>query len=259
MATEDGCFGKDYLDKFEPTRYLEMCVFDNKRIHHQLRCFYDAFQKLPNNLKILDYGSGPSLMPAITAVTKASEIILSDYSPRNREMLRQWLREENASSFDWNPHFKFVVQQLEGDTREEAVQERQKRVREAVKATVHCDLTQDPPIERGYDQSYDVVVSSLVVDTVPRTYEEFVDIITRLGQLVRQGGSLFLYCSENASFYMVGNCKFQLFPLTLNTVERALAAAGFQDIKNSDKFLAVDPVEQVEFTYFFIEGTRSCF
>ena len=193
MAEGDYCSGKDYLDKFDPSRYLEMCAFSNKRVQHMLRCFHGAFQRLPkDNLKILDFGSGPSLMPAITAATnKASEMILSDYSPTNREILRQWLRDEN-SSFDWSPHFKFVVQQLEGDMREEAVQERQKRVREIIKAVVHCDLTQDPLIERGYDQSYDVVVSSLVVDTVPRTYEEYVDLLTRLGRLVKEGGTLFL-------------------------------------------------------------------
>ena len=244
--------GGDYHEKFDPARFLEGYTRCEGRTQHMLRCFYDAFHKMPENLKVLDYGSGPSLMPAMTAVTKASEIILCEYSPKNREVLRQWLHGEDAS-FDWTPHFDFVVRQLEGNLMEEAVKERQKQVRETVKAVVHCDLTEDPLIEKGYDQVYDAVISSLVIDTVPQTFEEFAMLLKRLGGLVKQGGALLLYFVEDPSgFYLVGDNKFYTFSVTSQSAESAVAAAGFRNIKVSEKYFC--SVSQCYF--FFLECIR---
>ena len=49
-----------------------------------LRCYHSAFESLPGNITVLDFGSGPSLKATISAATKASEMTLSDYSPTNR-------------------------------------------------------------------------------------------------------------------------------------------------------------------------------
>ena len=83
--------GKDYFDKFDPNLYLQRYVSNDSRAQHQLRCFYDAFRVLPDNLKVLDYGTGPSLLAAMVAAVKSSEIVLSDYSPNNRQFLHKWL------------------------------------------------------------------------------------------------------------------------------------------------------------------------
>ena len=252
MAESVYCSGKDYLGKFDTTRFLdEACVLTDGRIKHMLRCFHSAFRQLPDNINMLDYGSGPSLLPAIAAATKASEIVLSDYSENNREAICQWLRGD-CKSFDWTPHFEFVVYQLEDNKSENAVQERKKKVRKTVKAVVHCDLTQDPIIQQGYSTEYDVVISSLVVDTVPNTYKEFVNLLSRLGKLVKREGALFLYFAENVSFYTVGNYTFKSFPLTQCDAERAVAAAGFKDIKISDKYCSQSTDKQ----FFFMEGIR---
>ena len=243
------CMGEDYVDKFDPSRYLQRYQNCGDRSNHMLRCFYDAFKELPDSLKVLDYGSGPSLLPAMTAATKASEIIMCDYSPKNREVLRQWLQ-GSCASFDWTSHFEYIVRKLEGNFEDDAVQKRQDLFRKAVKAVVHCDLTQDPLIEKGYDQLYDAVSSSLVIDTVPRTYDEFVQLLTRLGRLVKKGGTILLYFVENAPFYDVGDFVFHSFPVTTHSAENAVSAAGFRDIKISNKFSSIS----TGYTYFFLQG-----
>ena len=250
------CSKKDYLDKFDPIRYLEMYVFTNGRIQHMLRCFHEAFCGLPDNLKVLDYGTGPSLLPAMAAVTKASEIILSDYSEENHKFLSRWLSGD-CSSFDWSPHFEFLVRNLEGNKEASAIKERQEMVRKTVKAVVHCDLTEDPLIQKGYDNLYDVVISSLVIDTVPTSDEEFVDLLCRLGGLVKKGGSMFLYFSENATFYAVGDFNFKVFPVTVDIAKTALARAGFSKIEVSERHFSNAPEEQYEFTFFFMQGIRT--
>ena len=178
-----------YEDVFDTCAYFQYYYShteDNvrvKRPHHTLRCYHDALQSLPSssNLKVLDYGSGPVILGAISAATKASEIVLSDYMDKNRKALQQWL-DGDPSALDWSPYFTFVVRDLEGKGEQE-VAERQELVRKLVKAVVHCDITQDPPIERGYDQLYDVVISSLVLEGASDTVDEYASNASKLGQL----------------------------------------------------------------------------
>ena len=160
MAAEGNFVSRsNYNDAFIPATFLRSYYCNaayQDRIQHTLRCYHEAFQTLPNGLKVLDYGSGPSILSIISAATKASEIVLSDYTDNNRKFLCQWL-DRNSVAFDWSPYFHFVVKELEGK-RESEVEERQEQVRKLVKAVVHCDLTQDPPIDRSYDQLYDIVL-----------------------------------------------------------------------------------------------------
>ena len=176
MADDSTVSTPNYHDLFDPYAYLERYfTFSAGSLnwsHHQLRCYHEAFQTLPNSLKVLDYGSGPVMLATISAAAKASEIVLSDYTDPNRRALRQWLDADSAA-FDWSPYFSFVVRELEGKGEKE-VGEREEQVRKLLKAIVHCDVTQDPPIERGYDQLYDVVTSSLVMESTARNHDEYV-------------------------------------------------------------------------------------
>ena len=161
MRMEENCVfvsSSDYEDAFDASAYLRSLYSSVdvlcRREKHMLRCYHDALQSLPSStdLKVLDYGSGPVILGAISVAKNASEIVLSDYLDKNRKALQQWLDGDSAA-FDWSPHFRFVVRDLEGKGEQEVV-ERQNLVRKLVKAVVHCNITQDPPIERGYDQLY---------------------------------------------------------------------------------------------------------
>ena len=244
------CRGKDYLDKFDPNAYLQgYASIHDSRVHHMLRCYYEAFQVLPDNLKVLDYGSGPSLMMAIVATTKASEITLSDFSPNNRQSLQRWLDNDDTFEFDWTPHFNFFAKELKR-TGEKGVAESEQQLRAAVKAVVQCDMTQDPPIEAGYVGPYDVVTSSLALDTTAYTYEEFVDVLSRVSKLVKRGGSLFLYFTENGPLYQVGDNMFEGFSVDSDLVEKTMEKVGFKEIQTFTKF------SDEHKTYFFVKGIR---
>ena len=89
-------------------------------------------------------------------------------------------------ALDWSAYIKYVVRVLEKKPDSE-VKRRVEEVRELVKGIVHCDITQDPPIEPGYEGSYDVVVCSLVMEG---TDEEYYANIARFGRLVKPGGKV---------------------------------------------------------------------
>ena len=107
------CSGSDFHDKFDPQIYLKQNLkMSRRRVPHFLRCYHDVVQSLPQGIKVLDYGSGPSILATISAASKASEIVLSDYTERNRDAINQWLKKD-AEAIDWSPHFSYVVEKLE--------------------------------------------------------------------------------------------------------------------------------------------------
>ena len=218
------CGGTDYLDKFDAFAYLEKHgPIENSR--HMLRCYHSAFQELPNGISVLDYASGSSIRGTISAANKASEIILSDYSSRNLKVARDWL-DNKPCSFDWDPHFSYVVKDLEGGGEDEVVK-RKEQVRKVVTGFAHCDLTQEPPIEEKYLKLYDVVIESFVLVSIAKTKEEYFDLVSRLAQLVKPGGYILLYGVVNSTSYTVGNYTFSDFPVTTTLIRESLERCHF--------------------------------
>ena len=256
MAAE-GFRPSSYRD-FEPSAFLKRYFTKTSgisyavdRMQHTLRCYHDAIEKLPNGLKVLDYGSGPVIFGAISAATKASEIVLSDVSEKNCEALRTWLNGDSGA-FDWSPHFKFVVCELEGKSEKEA-EEREDQVRKLVKAVVHCDISKDPPIEKGYNCVYDVVISSIAVESAASTVSEYVTYLSRLGTLVKPRGLLMLYTIENKTgIYQVGDHYFCNLPIKAEFSVQTLKEAGFVDL-SVDRFFPDDPNR----IFSFVKGTRA--
>ena len=199
---------KQYREKFDTGEYLNR-YYDANACVHLLELYYKAFLSLPTGLRILDYGTGPTILTTISAATKASEIVLSDYSELCRTALHQWLAGD-GEAFDWSPYFEHVVKELEGKGEAEVAM-RQTLVRNVVKAVVKCDLTRDPPIEPGYEHTYDVVMSSLCIEAVIESNDEYPQMLAKLVSLVKPGGHLLLYGVEvqgEGGYYVVGDETF---------------------------------------------------
>ena len=168
---------------------------------HRMRDF--AIQKLQeffhsksfsSSCSVLDYGSGPVIANVISAARVATEVVLAEYTEKGRSALRLWL-DKDPSAFNWSPYMEYIVQKLERGTVQE-VAEREKRLRSVVKAVVHCDITQDPPIERDYQGPYDVVMSLLCISAGCKSHDDYLKAISRLANLIKSGGYLLLYLNE---------------------------------------------------------------
>ena len=245
--------GTDFHDKFDPSVYFKALCVDSVRndlVYPSLRCYHDAFQSLPFGLSILDYGSGPSVLSTISSATKASEIVLSDYTERNRRALHQWWARD-PDAFDWSSFFSYVVKDLEKETDSEVI-ERQELVRKLIKAVVHCDLTQDPPIEGGYDQQYDVVIVSLCIATASQTQTDYRHGVAKLGKLVKPGGMLMIYEAERRGiegYYCVGTTKFRNVCVSNEFVSEAMRDAGFSDISVRQYAATFHDPQQIGFMF----------
>ena len=225
---------KNYKEEFEPSVYLKYYEASNPSeisffLKQKFLCFHESFLTVPNGVKVLDYGAGPTITLAISSATKASEIVLADYCEKNLKFINGWLNYE-ADAFDWSPYFAYVVQELEGKGEKE-VKEREQIVRKLIKAVVPCDINNDPPIEQGFDTLYDVVMCSLVMEGASNTIEEYCRNIARLGQLVKPGGSVFYYGVEDTvGYYTIGERNFPSLHVTDELVLTAFRDAGFRDV-----------------------------
>ena len=228
-------FGKDYHARFDALACAKTFFENNdtkKRAQHSLRCFYGVFHSLPAGISILDYGSGPSILTAISAAAKASEIVMSEYTEENRAFIRQWL-DNTTAALDWSVYFRYVVVELEGKT-ESDIATRKEQVRKVTKAVVPGDIIQDPPIESGYYRQYDVVVANLVLAASSWSQKDYLNNLKKLIKMVKPGGRIMIYEAERSGtergFYIIGGAKFSNVSVTSDFVSEALKSAGFDDI-----------------------------
>ena len=232
-------FGEDYHDKFNTQTYLESYFSDlSSEIHliplpfiHQ---FYQSFDS-EKNLKILDFGTGPSIINFISAAPYASEIVLSEYTENNREALRQWL-EKHPKAHDFTLFFKYVVVDVEGGE-EKDITAREKKLRSTIKAIVPCDVNKDPLLPTQFMGEYDVITSTLCLDGACQSLDDYNAAIKRFSQLLKSGGKIFIFGLEpnteisDPGMYPVGNEFFHNIRLSKEMIIRALENAKFINIK----------------------------
>ena len=245
---------EDYEKEFKPSVFLK--YYETKSdcelspfVRFRLQRLHESFVAIPEGVKVLDYGSGPVVVSAISAASKASDIVFADYVENNLKFVRQWLDSE-PDAFDWWPYFTHVVQELEGKGKEEA-RERQELVRKVGKIA-HCDINQDPPIQRGFDDQYDVLIVSLVLEGTSRSLEEYRAGLSRLAKLVKPGGTILYYGVENNyGYYTVGDRSFPAVTVNDEMTLSAFADAGFSDVT-----VTPAPVVDPEVSFRFVTGRR---
>ena len=255
--------GEDFHDKFDPTDYYEMynqgfSSYCRGLPQFFLRHFHAAFSSLPSTgISVLDFGSGPSVLGAISAAPRAREIVLSDFTEKNRVEAKKWLQNE-PSAFDWSAYFRYVIQDLEGKGGGElAIREREEMIRKTIKAVVPCNINKDPPLQGEYCREYDVVICSLVLECATQTREEYEAGMRRLGKLVAPGGLLLFVGverSRDVGFYMVGERKFQSIGISSDFAVRAMEMAGLCGVQ-LESIPASNKDESVK-NYISMKGTK---
>lgn len=241
MATQGGrpLFGEEYHANFDPAVFLASGFPGEIMEWHQslLKSFHEFFQSYavanPRPFKVLDFGAGPTIAFEISTALYASEIVLAEYTEKNRKALQLWLNED-PRAHNWTPYFQYVVQELEGRTKQEAT-EREEKLRKIVKAVVPCDISQESIIESGYDGPYDIVLVCLCLTAACSTRDEYRTALLKLSKLVRLGGKIIIVSAERPATtetvsYPVGSKTFLDLIVGEKFVTASLEQAGFSDI-----------------------------
>lgn len=237
----------------------------NLRMWTPLIGCHEACKSLPSHtLKVLDYGSGPVIQNCISLCANATEVVFAELEANNRVAIQLWMVDDK-SAFNWSPHFDSVVQKLEGRSERES-REREQKLRSIVKGVVHCNILEDPIIEKGFEGPYDVVLEAGSLQCASMSIQNFKDNIKKLSKLVKPGGTLMswgdhIVTKEECVVYSAGDRKFSCLSLTKEVVESAFCEAGFSNIStqfwevNSSSKIVTEKVGMKG--YFFVHGKLS--
>lgn len=207
-----------------------------KKNEFLLKHLADFYTKGPSSvvsggLRILDYGCGPSLPFSISAASKASEIVLADYSAPNREYWQKWLDRDGSSQHNWTPYFEYVVQALEGRSADaEEAKQREDELRCKVKAVVSCDICKDDFIDERHTGAYDVVMSFLCLDSAAEDLPSYQSFVPKLVSLVRKGGYLLFLSDQrencDVGYFVIDDVEYPTVVLKRNVVVQTLEQNG---------------------------------
>ncbi|CAN7949312.1 unnamed protein product, partial [Ixodes hexagonus] len=198
-----------------------------------LRHFTETFTSLyyvlvPEERRSLpDVGCGPTPCNVFPATKSTQDVVLSDYLRGNRNEVEKWLN--NApDALDWSRYSESLAR-LEGFSDiKRGSEEIAERTREAVRKVIPCDVL-SPGVLREEDwERFDVVLSSLCLESACVDEATFREATRNVGSLVRQGGLLILCGVLGCQEYTVGDVKFPHLYLTLDTVKEAMVKAGFE-------------------------------
>lgn len=185
----------------------------------------ETFAPLPNQLRILEYGGGPTIIGMISAAAKAVSIDFCDYVEANRALVQRWISGDEQD-FDWTP---FIVRALQHEgvdvPSHEQISERAALLRSLVHNILPCDIYATPPV--NVEGHYDVIMSHYCLDAVTDDKAQWHENIRNLCTLLKPGGTLILSSLREANFSDFGDTRFPNVYLREKDVREALEIVGF--------------------------------
>jgi hypothetical protein len=211
---------------FSPSAYLHEYYSDiggeNAAL---LEFFVAAYQTLPANGTLLDFGGGPTIYPLIGAVPKVKEIHFCDYLEANLEEVRKWVRAE-AAAFNWQPFVKATLElEQRGECSPTDILHREAALRRCIKFITSCDV-RFTPLVRSVTQAYDTVISNFCAEAATANRREWTMFVGRIASLVKPGGTFLISAIKGATSYSVGPQIFPTVKLDEADLTWALLAGG---------------------------------
>lgn len=232
--------GTGYFKHFDAKGYLDSRFSSEngklidriQPLYFQLQSFHDFYSEYgstldPNSARLLEFGGGPVIYQAISAVPYVKEVVFADYTDGCRKEINLWLTGDPAAH-NWTPFFREVVSGYEGKEEMEAATEREEQLRQRIVAVVPCNIHADTTIDPELGK-FDVISTSYCLESVNSTLAQYEDAFRKLGQLVKDGGYIVTLISLEMSWYttVAGGKKFEHLSLTSDNIRSALEKAGF--------------------------------
>ena len=230
--------GTEYEEFFDipgylQTRYGQGVESPNnpQPVAFQCQTFHEFYSKFHSSwdssvVRLLEFGGGPAIYPLISACPYVKEIVFTDYVEPCLKEVRLW-KDNDPSAHNWDPFFEYVVNHLEGKEGEDAVTLRKEELREKIVSIEHCDITKPHSVIDPKLGVFDVVSTSLCLEAVAETKEDYVEFLKRIAPLTKVGGYLVTLVSIGMSHYRLMGVDFKHLPLSQDDVCSGLETAGF--------------------------------
>ena len=227
---------RSYSSEFNPKEFLDMSYasvsgnpyekgvfgFYRQRLYN----FYTRYSCKWNNrtARLLEFGGGPVITSLISAAPHVNEIIFAAYLESERKEVELW-KHRKEGAHDWGSHIKYVVNEVEHITGDDAWREREELLRKRITNIIACDILRENPL-LAEQEPFDIVFTSLCLEAACTTYAEYKEGVKKLVGLLKPGGFLLMIIVERQTYYVVGKKKWSSVYLTLEQVKVALSEAG---------------------------------
>lgn len=216
----------DWAD-FDSRAYLEEYYADIGPENMAMLTFFSrAFHGIPADGVLLDFGSGPTIYPLISAAVAVREIHLCDFLDTNLAEVGAWLRKDEAA-WDWSDFVRTALLLENGsDALAQRVSKRESHIRKSVTRIMRCDVRRTMPL--GHTVApYDVVVTNFCAESATDDTEKWREFLRNIASLVRPGGRLVMTALKGATSYTVGSKYFPAVNIIEDDLRHALIDTGF--------------------------------
>ena len=211
---------KQYLQTFYSS--LEIDLFRE-------RFFNDFFQKYNskwdrNSARLLDFSAGAVIMNYVSSAPYVTEIVHAAYTEDERKDIELW-RNNAEGAYNWNPFIKQVVNLVEGLEGDVAWQERVALLRSKIRV-ISCNIKEDPPISIIEETKFSIICTSFTFEVISKSFDDLKAGVKKLVKLLRFGGYLVIVLDEDESYYVVGETKHPVLPISMGQLQEAVEEAG---------------------------------
>ncbi|XP_078586792.1 nicotinamide N-methyltransferase-like [Branchiostoma floridae x Branchiostoma japonicum] len=220
-------WGREYLDELFGTFEEDITDDEGEGSMKSMEFFHDVFSSGSYGGRLIDIGSGSTLYQVISASRFFSEIVCSDYSKDARTEIEKWLKKDKGA-FDWTSYFQYFID-LEGSS--EKIEDREQKLRQAIKAVVHCDVLQPNPTQPLTFEPFDVMISAYCLEVASPDRSSYAKAVANISTLLKPGGTIVFETYIGATFAVIGGVKSKLLPVEVEFVVQTFKDAGFCDIQ----------------------------
>ncbi|XP_053547546.1 nicotinamide N-methyltransferase [Bombina bombina] len=222
--------GDVYQKEFDPDAYLHQYFEYGKRSmgnefsNFSLKQFAEIFTSGKVKGKtLIDIGTGPTIYQLISACEAFDEIIVTDYTDKNREAFGKWL-EKKPGAHDWSGFIKRVCD-LEGNRK--IPSEKEGQLRKSIKKVLKCDVHKCNPVDPVIVPQADCLLSVLCLESASQDYDSYCTAIKNITTMLKPGGHLVLAGIIGNNYYKVGDVTFSALHLSEEMIQDALNKAGY--------------------------------
>ena len=222
---------------------------------HLFYCYYYYFFVLATTLVVVVHQYSMVIqflfMYMPSSVLYCKVLNNNNNNNKNRILLEQWMKEGVMEKFDWMPHFKYVVQTLEGKAENEA-KEREKELQQKLKNIISCNIKQDPHITSEYLGPYNILICALVLNITSTSVVDYEAQMKKLSSLVKRGGHVLFAASTLVDDSLDYRYDRYQFPgsddsftgitLSMRTLVKIMEKFGLKIISSSNHFYDTDRV-----------------
>ena len=129
---------------------------------------------------------------------------------------------------NWTPYFKYVIEELEKNDGQGAVESREKEMRQKIDEVIPCNIREETILESTKFVPFDIIQTNLCFEAVCETMEEFGQNLRKLKDLLKPGGYVLCLTSRGGSWYTCagGGTKFHMLKIDEKDLIQAFKDSG---------------------------------